>query len=65
MRDITLSKFRMMSVPDIKGSECFRVMGEDGMLFYVIIRPEGLMRDRIEGLCSQIDASRNRVSVKV
>ena len=58
MKNISFTDFKKMPVKDIKEGQCLKVTGDGEMVFYVVIKPESVMRDRIEALCSMIDASR-------
>jgi hypothetical protein len=49
-----------MTLEDIKQGYCLKVNGEgwNEVAFYLVVKPEGPMRHRIEAICSQIDASK-------
>jgi len=58
MEEISWSELKRASAAQIKEGECLKVTSDGEMVFYVIVKPEGEMRLRIEAICSQIDASR-------
>ena len=60
MKAISWSELKKMSLSDIKAGECLKVTGDSETAFYAIINPQFLMRDRVEGICQQIDASRSK-----
>ena len=67
MKQITISEFLDMGDADIAASPCVEVLSDaddDGnggeLLFAAMIQPEGNMRDRLDGIASQIDSSRAR-----
>lgn len=58
MQDISWTALKQKAISEIKEGECLKVTGDGQMAFYVVVHPEGAMRDRVAGMCSQIDASR-------
>ena len=58
MKEISWSELKKATLSQIKEGQCLKVTGDGEMVFYVVIKPESVMRDRIEALCSQIDSSR-------
>ena len=60
MKEISLTGLKLKKVPELKESGCLKVTADGEMILYAVIRPEGVMRDRIEALCSQIDAGRGK-----
>ena len=58
MKVKTWTDFKKEVLGDIKKGPCIKVIGDGEMVFYAVIHPEEEMMNRIEGLCSQIDASR-------
>ena len=60
MKTISWTDLKKKLLVEIKEGSCLKVTGDGETAFYVIVRPEGLMMNKIEGLCSQIDASRGK-----
>lgn len=64
MKTISLTDFRdfiaKSKVPEIKESPCLKVTADQEPIIYIVVNPEGEMRNRIEGLCGLIDNSRGR-----
>lgn len=58
MRDITWTNLKRESLEDLKEGQCLRVTGDGVPTFYVVVNPQGMMRDRVEALCGLIDAGR-------
>jgi len=58
MKQVSWSKMRLMTLGEILEGECLRVTADGEMAVYLVIKPEGEMQYRIEGICAQIDASR-------
>ena len=58
MKDTSWSKIKLESLKDLKEGACQRGMENGQPAFYIIVNPQGAMRDRVEGICGQIDASR-------
>ncbi|MCJ7743302.1 MAG: hypothetical protein MUO99_01910 [Dehalococcoidales bacterium] len=58
MKEITWAELKELPLSEIKEGQCLKVTGDGEMSFYVIVKPEGEMRIRIEGIISQIDSSR-------
>ena len=58
MKEVSLTVFRSKKLPEILAGECLKVTGDNELAFYVVVKPEEVMKDRIEGLCSLIDQSR-------
>jgi predicted GNAT family acetyltransferase len=60
VKDISLSEFKLLKMGDILDSQCLRVTGDGDIVFYAVVKPQGPMVARIEGVCSQIDAGRGK-----
>jgi hypothetical protein len=60
MQDIAWSEFKRLTARAITGGPCLRVTSDGEPIAYVIIQPQEAMQARVEGACSQIDASRGR-----
>jgi hypothetical protein len=60
MKEIAFTEFKKKSVSEIKEGECLKVTGDGSPVFYVVVNPQQLMKDRVEGICSMIDASRGK-----
>jgi hypothetical protein len=61
MKEISLTKLKAMKLSEILAGKCIKVTGhgwKGEQPLYIIPRPEGEMRARIEGICSQINAGR-------
>ena len=58
MKEISWSELKKLSLTQIKEGECLKVTGDGELAFYAVIKPEGEMRIRVEGVASQIDSSR-------
>ncbi len=58
MKEITWTELKQKTLQSIKEGQCLEVTGDGAMAFYVVVKPEGEMRIRIEAILSQIDASR-------
>ncbi len=58
MKEENWSKFKLKKASEIKTCQCIKVISDGELLFYAVIKPEGEMKNRIEGMCSLIDASR-------
>ena len=56
MKEVGWSKVKLMNAKDMQ--ECLKVTSDGQIVFYIVINPQQLMRDRIEGLCGIIDSSR-------
>jgi hypothetical protein len=61
MKTISFSEFKRLSTRDIEGSECLKVTTDGTLVFYAVVKPQGEMRNRIEAICSQIDAGMGTV----
>ena len=55
---MTWTEFKAKKLGDIKKGECLKIIGDGQVGFYAVIDPQGGMIARIEGICSQIDASK-------
>jgi hypothetical protein len=61
MLEVSLGALTEFNEEEVSGSQCFKVVDDDGQLiFYAVVRPAQFMAFKIEGLCSQIDAGRDR-----
>ena len=58
MKELGWSIVKQMNAVDLERGECIKVTKDGTMVFYIVIKPESVMRDRIEALCSMIDASK-------
>lgn len=60
MREISIADFQKMTMEELLKSPCLKVLDVEqvGPPLYLIPHPEGPMRFRVEGVCSQIDAGR-------
>ena len=58
MKEITLTEFKRLSMPEVLAGPCLKVTANMEALGYFIVNPQGIMRDRVEGICGQIDAGR-------
>ena len=58
MKVVTWTELKKETLKDIKEGQCLKVTGDGELAFYVIVNPQQVMRARVEGICSQIDASR-------
>ena len=65
MQTVSWNAFKQMAkaastVEEILGGPCLQVTLSGVPQFYVVVKPEQGMIARVEGMCSQIDASRGR-----
>ncbi len=58
MKEITITELKKLTAQEIGQSECLKVLSDGETIAYVVVKPEGEMRIRVEGIISQIDASR-------
>ena len=58
MREVTWTDLKKMLLEDVVKGQCLRVTGNMEMAFYVVIKPQEAMRQRVEAICSQIDAGK-------
>lgn len=58
MKEISWTELKKVALSEIKSGQCLKVTGDGEMAFYIIAKPEGEMRNRIEAIASQIDASK-------
>lgn len=58
MKEISWTNLKRLNLSEIREGECLKVTGEGEMVFYVVVKPEEVMQDRVQGLCGMIDASR-------
>lgn len=59
MKEITWTKIKLSNARDIKEGPCLKIIADGETVGYLILNPQGVMRDRVEGLASQIDAGRS------
>ena len=59
MHEIRWSDLIRTPARDIVTGPCLKVMVDGEPLFYLIVKPEGLMRDKVEGLAGLIDSGRD------
>lgn len=60
MQNIAWSKFIRLTAKQVAEGACLRVTSDGETVFYAVIQPQQAMQTRVEGTCSQIDASRGR-----
>lgn len=60
MKQVPMTKFKQMSAEEIEDGGCFELTKDGEPVAQVIVGTEGEMRTRIEGIASQIDASRGK-----
>ena len=58
MKQISLTKFKQMPVRDIEEGGCFQLVADGVPVAQVIVGAKEEMRNRIEGIASQIDSGR-------
>lgn len=58
MKEISWTNLKRLNLSEIREGECLKVTGEGEMVFYVVVHPEEVMQDRVQGICGMIDASR-------
>ncbi len=58
MKEIKWTDLVHSRASELLAGPCLKVMVDGDMAFYLVIRPEALMRDKVEGLCGLIDAGR-------
>ena len=58
MKEISWSELKKATLAQIKEGQCLEVTGDGQMGFIIIVKPEGLMLDRIKAIASQIDSSK-------
>lgn len=60
VKELNWTDLKKLTLEEIKAGPCLKVAGDgwDESAFYVVVNPQGIMRDRVEGICAQIDASR-------
>ena len=58
METISWSDLKKLKLESVKAGQCLKVTGDGEVAFYAVINPQQAMRDRVESICSQIDASR-------
>jgi hypothetical protein len=58
MREVSWTEIKRETLTALKEGECIRVTGDGSVGVFLIPKPEGYMVAQIEGICSQIDASR-------
>lgn len=59
MKEIQWTQFKKLKQEEIREGECLKVTFNSEMAFYVVVHPEEVMQDRVQGICGMIDASRN------
>ncbi len=66
MQTVTWKEFTEMDPFEILEGPCFQVVDQvRGLIVSVIVRPEGLMNNRVQAISSQIDGSRGRLNMPV
>lgn len=58
MKETTWTKLKVANARDIKEGPCLKITADGETVGYLIVNPQGLMRDRVEGVASLIDASK-------
>tara|TARA_Y100000310_G_C20569590_1_gene757304 strand:+ start:416 stop:610 length:195 start_codon:yes stop_codon:yes gene_type:complete len=58
MKTVAWSELARGGMDAVKSGECLRVTGDGLLLGYFVVQPDGGMRQKIEALCSQIDAGK-------
>lgn len=58
MKEISWTQLRKLELKDIREGECLKVRFQKGVAFYVIVKPEQVMKDKVEAICQMIDGSR-------
>ncbi len=58
MKQISITQFKQMTVAEIKRGGCRELVKDGEPVALVIVGAQGEMRNRIEGVASQIDAGR-------
>lgn len=58
MKKISLTEFKKLSATEIEKGPCLQVTGDGKTLFYAVVNPQQVMKDRIEANCNLIDAGR-------
>ena len=58
MQEISLSEFKKLRAEEVGRGACLKVTADGELLFIAVIKPEGVMQDKIRAFASQIDASR-------
>ena len=57
MKNITITEFKLMKVPEIKGGGSFNLIADGELLAIVVIPSSAEKKDQIQGLCSQMNAA--------
>lgn len=60
MKEITFSELKKKKVSEIEAGSCLKVTANCEVIFYAVIKPEQVMKDRVEGICGAIDAGRGK-----
>ncbi len=58
MKEINWTDLKKKSFEELKSGECLKITANCEMVGYLVVKPEGEMIARIEGICSQINASK-------
>ena len=58
LKEISWSELKAKKISEIKEGECLKVTGDGEMAFYLVVKPQGGMIARVEGIIGMIDASR-------
>lgn len=58
MKAITWAQLKIKPVGDLVKGECYKITTVGPQSLYLIVNPQQVMRDRVEAICRQIDASR-------
>ena len=59
MHEIKWFELKRANATDLVQGPCLKVIADGEPLFYLIVKPEGLMRDKVEGLAGLIDSGRD------
>ena len=60
MKKVPWSEFKVQKLSDILSGPCILITGDRETAFYVVIKPQGGMIAKVEGIISQIDQSKGR-----
>ena len=57
MKDIPISQFKLMKVPEIKEGGSFNLIADGEFIAIVVIPTSAFKKDQIQSLCSQMNAA--------
>jgi len=55
VKEISWTDLKQKTLSEIKEGECLRVTGDGEMVFYAVVGPQQVMKDRVEAICQMID----------